>query len=232
MIVILILLAMTIVLYGILFSSFGFLSGIDRRKQEEIVHGFQENMSCGGDWQAGQSGEVLKEKNEREQDSCGRVCDGGRLVTIVNTKKNRLEAVSLFDDALFLKSSEAIIVAVMEAFSNRRIDLLRNLLTENMFRTLAEKINSLEDRLSYKTVVVSFDRRTVERRNSGREMKDGMLVDMSVVMNQINYVEDEDHNVVYGSKNAIEKISEIWTFVLSRLENGQIRLLVGSVGRC
>ncbi|MDR2777314.1 MAG: TIM44-like domain-containing protein [Rickettsiales bacterium] len=230
MIVIVILLTLTVILYSILFGNFGFLSGTSRKKEEKIVHSFLENVPCGGDWQPN---EILKGKDERsEQDIYGQVFDSARAGrAIAKGKKNGLEVVNLFSDDLFLKSSEKTIVAVAEAFSNRRIDLLRNLLTENLFRNMANRINSLEDRLAYKTVVVSFDRKTIERRSLTRELKDNMLIRLSVLMNQINYIEDENHNVVYGSKNVIEKISEVWTFVFSGLENGQARWLVKSVDR-
>ncbi|MDR1494845.1 MAG: TIM44-like domain-containing protein [Rickettsiales bacterium] len=231
MMVILVLLILTAFLYGILFSNFGFLPGIGRGKREKAAKNLSKKTpTTGGGWPCG-----AVEKDNREPiwgGICGQNCEGHR-VDAVTDKVNAAEKGKIrFDEILFLKLSEALIVAVAEAFSEKRFDLLRNMLTDDLFRAVEEKINSREGHVSYKTVVVSFDEKVLEEKQADEYIRTNMVVNMRVLMNQINYMEDQNNNIVYGSKNAIEKVSEIWKFVLDTEGKSQGRWLVKSIGRC
>jgi predicted lipid-binding transport protein (Tim44 family) len=230
MIFIVVLVILTIILYGVLFSNFGFSSGLGQSRSESDTRGFLEDVpSAAGGQPAGPS---EKENIDSERNSSHPWSNRGTGAIVYNIKNGFRGDNAIFDDVAFLRLSESAIVAVMEAFSERKLDILRNMLTEDLFRTLAEKINSSREHLNYRTVVVSFDEKVIEKRQENRGVRNGIIIDLRVVMNQINYVEDENHNIVYGSRDSIEKISEIWTFVLSCQENGQNRWLVKSIGRC
>ncbi|MDR3079179.1 MAG: 39S ribosomal protein L45 [Rickettsiales bacterium] len=231
MIVIVILLLLTVLLFGILFSSFGFQSGVGQRSGERIVENknFPKKTPAAGDRWPG--GPVNNSPGGLGMDGCGQGSGGQNIGLVIARLGRDGRGTVEFDDAAFLKCSEKMIVAVVEAFSERKSDLLRNMLSPGLFRTLGRKMDSLGETL-YRTVVVSFDEKTIERRRAGGHMGNGMVVDLRVAMDQINYVEDPNRGVVYGSKNVIEKVFEIWSFVLSMGRNGQGCWLVKSIARC
>ncbi|MDR1425583.1 MAG: 39S ribosomal protein L45 [Rickettsiales bacterium] len=232
MIVIGLLLILTVLLYGILFSSFGFPMGLDRRNYEETTGSSSGDFPHGGE--EGQHMKKAIADDEKDQklsgeNQVGGIHDSYAAWPLARDKKTKLtENRIIFDETLFMKLGESMIVAVLEAFSSKRLDILENLLADDFFRAMAEKIESLDEHVFYRTVVVSFDEKILERKTEHRVVEMGERLTLRVTMNQINYVENEDGTILSGSKSTIEKISEVWTFVFPGSQKGRQCWLVES----
>ena len=69
-------------------------------------------------------------------------------------------------------------------------------------------LQNREKEIKYKTIIISI---------KNKEILDVSNCDTKVVlkleMEQMNYVEDKDGNVINGSREKVDNIEEIWTFV-------------------
>ena len=132
------------------------------------------------------------------------------LKTIYNNYANKKNVV--FDKESFLKSSEKAVTIILDYFSNENLEFLKNLLTDDMYKTFEKHINeNKEKKIKYKTVVLSIkDKEIVDITEYDTKIR------VKFTMDQFNYVEDYDGNLINGSKDKAQNISEIWTFVKSQ----------------
>ena len=199
---ILFLLFLTILVFSTLFKSFGFTMN---QEKEQAVKNFVNKISSDNTV----DGQIVRKEGIFSNDTKEKT-NVNNLKTIYNNYTNKKNAV--FDKELFLKSSEKAVTIILDYFSNENLDFLKNLLTDNMYKTFEKHINeNKENKIRYKTVVLSI---------VSKEIVDIADYDTKIrvkfSMEQFNYVEDYDGNLISGSKDKVQNISEIWTFVKSQ----------------
>ena len=97
--------------------------------------------------------------------------------------------------------------AIQQARINKVVYGCDSNITDN--RQIIEQIlQNKEKEIKYKTVIISI---------KNKEILDVLNYDTKVIlklnMEQVNYVEDKDGNVISGSKDKIDNIEETWTFI-------------------
>lgn len=211
---IMILLILTLILYGLLFRNFGVMSEEDRKKQEEMLENFLNDMNRNATAGDGNDGKTTKPKVI--------VIGGGRIFNRARQNKYKkngsktpadMEKLGELNEKYLLKTAEKLMVHITEAFSGKKLDLLEKMLTRELFTLFKGKIEAMGDS-SYHSVIISFKTLTIgsrEVRNSEEH------VTFKASMEQINYVEDGEGNVLRGSRDKISEIDESWTFKLNRV---------------
>lgn len=115
-----------------------------------------------------------------------------------------------FNENNFLKGSENAVEMINEAFSNKDIDTLKSLLSKNIFDNFKQQIQELESKNRVlKSSLISFISSKIENIFIKNKV---IFIDVIFEMEQINFVEDKDGNIIMGDRKRIEKIKEKWTF--------------------
>jgi predicted lipid-binding transport protein (Tim44 family) len=225
MMVILILLILTLILYRFLFRKFGFLSTSEQEKREEAVTTFVRKITGKNDVDVKKlviigDREVLEEiyGNHDELE-----------ITSENVAKTAIKS-DKFDETAFLKASEKAIVTILDAFSDKRLDILEKLLDKNLFEIFKEKIKTIGERV-LRIVVISFEEKSIIEKITRNRSDEVNVVKLRVVMRQINYTEDKDQGIISGSKDRARKVSEEWTFAKFQSEK-KVFWLLKSLNRC
>lgn len=208
---ILLLLLLTLLIFKTLFNSFGVTTTDDR---DRAIKDFVKKISPTEENTI--NGEVVnnkKEKNKLPDDIKNNLSNIYK--NYINKKNNNStediieNAQESFNRELFLKSSEKAVVSILNYFSEENLNYLKMLLTENMYEIFEKQIlQNREKEIKYKTIIISI---------KNKEILDVSNCDTKVVlkleMEQMNYVEDKDGNVINGSREKVNNIEEIWTFV-------------------
>lgn len=208
---ILLLLLLTLLIFKTLFNSFGVTTTDDR---DRAIKDFVRKISPTKENTI--NGEVVnnkKEKNKLPDDIKNNLSNIYK--NYINKKNNNStediieNAQESFNRELFLKSSEKAVVSILNYFSEENLNYLKMLLTENMYEIFEKQIlQNREKEIKYKTIIISI---------KNKEILDVSNCDTKVVlkleMEQMNYVEDKDGNVINGSREKVDNIEEIWTFV-------------------
>lgn len=208
---ILLLLLLTLLIFKTLFNSFGVTTTDDR---DRAIKDFVRKISPTEENTI--NGEVVnnkKEKNKLPDDIKNNLSNIYK--NYINKKNNNStediieNAQESFNRELFLKSSEKAVVSILNYFSEENLNYLKMLLTENMYEIFEKQIlQNREKEIKYKTIIISI---------KNKEILDVSNCDTKVVlkleMEQMNYVEDKDGNVINGSREKVDNIEEIWTFV-------------------
>ena len=208
---ILLLLLLTLLIFKTLFNSFGVTTTDDR---DRAIKDFVKKISPTEENTI--NGEVVnnkKEKNKLPDDIKNNLSNIYK--NYINKKNNNStediieNAQESFNRELFLKSSEKAVVSILNYFSEENLNYLKMLLTENMYEIFEKQIlQNREKEIKYKTIIISI---------KNKEILDVSNCDTKVVlkleMEQMNYVEDKDGNVINGSREKVDNIEEIWTFV-------------------
>jgi predicted lipid-binding transport protein (Tim44 family) len=120
-------------------------------------------------------------------------------------------ADSSFTRKEFLDGARAAFEMVITAFALGDMKTLRSLLSKEVYENFAEAIK-LRERANQtrETTLVGID--VAEIIDASLEENRYALVTVKFVSQQVNATRDEDHNVVDGDPNAIEKVTDIWTF--------------------
>lgn len=115
-----------------------------------------------------------------------------------------------FDEKKFLKGAENAVEMVNEAFSNKDLETLKELLAIKLFNNFKKQIEELntQNRI-LKSSLISILSKKVE---NIKIVNKNICIDMIFEMEQINFVEDQEGNVVMGNKKQIQKVKEKWTF--------------------
>lgn len=208
---ILLLLLLTLLIFKTLFNSFGVTTTDDR---DRAIKDFVRKISPTEENTI--NGEVVnnkKEKNKLPDDIKNNLSNIYK--NYINKKNNNStediieNAQESFNRELFLKSSEKAVVSILNYFSEENLNYLKMLLTENMYEIFEKQIlQNREKEIKYKTIIISI---------KNKEILDVSNCDTKVVlkleMEQMNYVEDKDGNVINGSREKVDNIEEIWTFI-------------------
>ena len=128
----------------------------------------------------------------------------------INDKvKNILEDID-FNQKKFLLGVEKAIEMVNEAFSNNDEETLRTLLTTKIFTNFQKQISNLKkENKTLKSSVISFVANKIE---DIKLTEKNILIKVYVKMEQINYIVNDQSEVIAGSKKNIGIIEEKWTF--------------------
>ena len=114
---------------------------------------------------------------------------------------------------LFIRQVEKVVEEVVSDFAEGKKEPLKELLTDKMFATFANEIdNNTKNRLLLKSVIVSFD----DKKILNDFTYNSENVSIALTMKQINYIEDENGNIIHGSKDNYVIIKEIWTFIKNK----------------
>lgn len=115
-----------------------------------------------------------------------------------------------FDEKKFLKGAENAVEMVNEAFSNKDLETLKELLVVKLFNNFKKQIEELntQNRI-LKSSLISILSKKVE---NIKIVNKNICIDMIFEMEQINFVEDQEGNIVMGSRKQIQKVKEKWTF--------------------
>ena len=123
----------------------------------------------------------------------------------------------------FINTSKKVIETVNLALSNNDEKTLSGLLTESLFAIFKKNIDeNLKNNRVFKTIVVSFDKIDVFSIN----MK---TMNVRVVMNQINYIQDNEGNFISGDKSKVVKVMENWEFVRNSDKSRTIPWLINNI---
>ena len=120
-------------------------------------------------------------------------------------------ADSSFTRKGFLEGARAAFEMVITAFALGDMKTLRSLLSQEVYDNFAEAIRTRERaNQTRETTLVGID--VAEIIEAKLEDKRYAYVTVRYISQQVNATRDEAHNVVDGDPNAIEKVTDIWTF--------------------
>lgn len=120
-------------------------------------------------------------------------------------------ADSSFTRKDFLEGARAAFEMVITAFALGDMKTLRSLLSQEVYDNFAEAIRTRERaNQTRETTLVGID--VAEIVEAKLEDKRNAYVTVKYVSQQVNATRDEAHNVVEGDPNAIEKVTDVWTF--------------------
>lgn len=199
------LLVLVIFVYKLLFSNFGLMSDDDKRKSD-AANNFIKNVN-------NTATDNSDNKTEKKVITIGNTEDFNKIyknyLNRITNKQKTPDTKVEFDENKFLKSAEKAIGIIMDAFSEKRLDVLERMLTKDLFQIFKRKIEeNLE--LIYKSVIVAVTEKSIESKVFNKKSRNIVL---KITMEQINYVEDVQGELVSGSKSKTFKITEFWTFV-------------------
>lgn len=202
---IVILLILVVFVYKLLFSNFGLTSDDEKRKQSDIANDFIKSVTDVNDSND-------SEKNKKKVVILGNVDEFNKIYkNYLNriSKQKKFSVKTEFDENRFLRSAEKAIAMIMEAFSEKRLDVLEKMLTKDLFNVFRKKIENNED-LIYRVVVVSVMDKSIESKIFNKRNK---TIVLKITMEQINYVENIQGELVSGSRDKTIRVTELWTFV-------------------
>jgi predicted lipid-binding transport protein (Tim44 family) len=111
----------------------------------------------------------------------------------------------------FLEGARAAFEMVITAFALGDMKTLRALLSQTVYDNFAEAIRTRERaNQTRETTLVGID--VAEIIEAKLEDKRHAYVTVKYISQQVNATRDEANNVVDGDPNAIEKVTDIWTF--------------------
>ncbi len=194
---------MTALIFKILFNNFGFMPNGEDKKKDEAINCFIKNISS-NNTKSTQS--VINPNNKKFFENIYE--NYTNRIKNISNKNNKKEE---FNEELFKKTAEKAAVTILDAFNNKDLKILEQMLTKNMLEIFNKNIKEAEEnKINYKTVIVSFDEINILEKNFESNPN---YIEMGFKMKQINYAEDNENNVVLGSKDRIDIIIENWTFI-------------------
>lgn len=207
---ILLLCLLTLLIFKTLFSSFGVTTNDDKdRAIKDFVKKISTDNTVNGEVVSGQKYDnKTKKLPEDIKNNLTNIYNN-----YINKKDSKQENVEnkpgAFNKEYFLKSSEKAAVSILSYFSEENVECLKMLLTDDMYKIFEKQILQNKERgIKYKTVIISI---------KNKEILDISNFDSKVAikfeMEQVNYIENSEGNVIKGSKDKAENIEEIWTFI-------------------
>ncbi len=130
-------------------------------------------------------------------------------IEVDDNVKKELKKIN-FDEKKFLKGAENAVEMVNEAFSNKDLETLQELLSTKLYNNFKKQIEELNNQNRIlKSSLISFLSKKIE---NIKIVNKNICIDMIFDMEQINFVEDQDGNIIMGNKKQIQKVKEKWTF--------------------
>ena len=120
-------------------------------------------------------------------------------------------ADSSFTRKGFLEGARAAFEMVITAFALGDMKTLQSLLSDDVYANFAEAIKTRERaHQTRETTLVGID--VAEIIEAKLEDMRKALVTVKYISQQVNATRDDKNNVIEGDPNAIEKVTDIWTF--------------------
>jgi predicted lipid-binding transport protein (Tim44 family) len=124
--------------------------------------------------------------------------------------KKIIDNIPGFSLTVFEKISSKVLEIVINAYDKKDLKVLSELLTSKVLSSLQESINSSEkDRIA---LVSIKDKKIIK---ISQDDHDRFKIEILFNLEQIHYTEDENGNIVSGSKSDIVSTKECWSFVKS-----------------
>lgn len=170
--------------------------------------------------------------NERDKilDQLSRIMNNGGqneiIIKDVNPNDNVNDGREIDINNELINTAKKVIETVNLALSDNDEKVLSELLTKDLFVIFKKNIdeNMINNRV-FKTIVVSFEDVVI----SGINMNS---MNVKVVMNQINYIQDNNGNFLSGDKSKIVKVVENWEFVKNTDKTGLVPWLINNISEC
>lgn len=134
-----------------------------------------------------------------------------------------------FDQEIFLKGAEIDVEMISEAFSRKDTKTLEKLLSKEAYSNFKKQIEDLSSQgRNLKSSLISVLSKTITNINV---INDNIFIDVLFNMEQINFIENDRGEVVFGTKRQIQNVKENWTFErsISSLNNFWIVKTIKSV---
>ena len=130
-------------------------------------------------------------------------------VEVDDNVKKELKKIN-FDEKKFLKGAENAVEMINEAFSNKDLETLQELLSTKLYNNFKKQIEELNNQNRIlKSSLISFLSKKIE---DIKIINKNICINMLFEMEQINFIEDQDGNIIKGNKKQIQKVKEKWTF--------------------
>ena len=116
-----------------------------------------------------------------------------------------------FDDRGFLEGATAAFAMILEAFASGNRKALSPLLSPEVMANFESAIDEREDKgETLEATLVGF--KSVDFLEAGMNGRNA-TVTLKFISEQVNILRDEEGRVIDGDPNAVEKVTDIWTFV-------------------
>lgn len=193
-------------------NSFGIRNEDDEKRRQTIEEFFRQKYSQG---MAESNGCVAPDFGKKVVDvtNTGVVKDAKTELKLdfETTKEIRVKLAKIgFNQDNFLKGVETAAEMINEAFSNGDMDTLKKMLSKQVFANFKKQADDLAAQNKIlKSSLVSVLSKDI----SDIKVADGdVLIDVILRTEQINFIENDKHEVIWGNKKRIETIKEKWTF--------------------
>ena len=171
--------------------------------------------------------DFFKLKNQKETETNKIIVNNSNMVDVTNEvlqKKsknyifdfdisNKVQEQLLkidFDQEIFLKGAEIDVEMISEAFSKKDTKTLEKLLSKEVYSNFKKQIEDLSSQgRNLKSSLISVLSKTITNINV---INDNIFIDVLFNMEQINFIENDRGEVVFGTKKQIQNVKESWTF--------------------
>jgi predicted lipid-binding transport protein (Tim44 family) len=109
----------------------------------------------------------------------------------------------------FVKGAESAFEMIIKAFAAGDLETLKFLLSEKIYQGFESAINQRKTANQTLTTNISIDKAEII---SALQMGNLAAVVMKFVSKQINYITDQNGQVIQGKKSEISELTDIWTF--------------------
>ncbi|MCW8952724.1 MAG: Tim44/TimA family putative adaptor protein [Rhodospirillales bacterium] len=115
-----------------------------------------------------------------------------------------------FDDRAFIGGAQGAFAMILDAFAKGDRKVLGPLLSNEVMANFETAIDEREDRgETLEATLVGF--RSVDFLEAGMNGRNAMVT-LKFVSEQVNILRDEEGRVIDGDPNAVETVTDIWTF--------------------
>lgn len=130
-------------------------------------------------------------------------------INVADSVKKELIKIN-FNETNFLKGAENVVEMVNDSFSNKDLETLKELLNVKVYNNFKQQIDELnQQNRILKSSLISFLSKKIDNIKIDNKI---IFIDVIFEMEQINFIEDKDGNIVMGNKKKIQIIKEKWTF--------------------
>ena len=199
-----ILLLLVVVIFKILFKTFGYINDEEARRKNEAIKTFLNLYNSG--------------KLQRDMDDEKSANDTKVIISVSNNSDNdkNFNSIINFDDKIFLKIVEKIIVNFIEFFNDKKLNEIKNMCSESLFNNLSANMKNLtDDGKEFKTTIINFKDKQILEKDFNSYNK---YVKIKITTDQINYIKQGD-NIINGYDNKVQSVSEVWKFVCDDVKN-------------
>ncbi len=140
--------------------------------------------------------------------------NAGTITFPQNEKQNSETASSVseyINEELIKNLTRNIFIQLQEAWSKGDLSSVRNFLTERMYQYLNQQLQELKNK-GLKNIVENINIKNIEIVHVEEE-KDQKVVIVKIEASLIDYIIDNNGNIIEGSKTEPINITEYWAFV-------------------